>query len=158
MNLRESKMRKTIVGTVIILLTYAWAHAHTDLTTSQVKALLDAGADVVVVDVREAFEYCDSTAVTPGHIAGSINMPWNSGYFHAHYTELARDDSTIIVCRSGNRSNSAANFLDDQGFTNVFDMLGGMTAWTYETELCDFSGVIPIPEPKTWGRLKALYR
>ena len=45
--------------------------------------------------------------------------------------------STIVVCRSGNRSNTAANFLDGVGFTNVFDMLGGMNAWLWETVNCD---------------------
>jgi rhodanese-related sulfurtransferase len=151
-------MRTATAVLVTILLTYALAYSHTDLTTTQVKAMLDAGGNVVVVDVREEFEYCDSTAATPGHIIDAINMPWNSGYLHAHYTELAPDDTTIVVCRSGNRSNSAANFLDGEGFTNVFDMLGGMTAWGYQTELCDYSGVVPIHDAETWGRVKALYR
>ena len=35
-----------------------------------------------------------------------------------------------MVCHSGGRSNSAANFLDSQGFTNIYDMKGGMSSWT----------------------------
>ena len=152
-------MRTTLTFLVIILVTFVSAHAHTDLTTAQVKALLDAGGNIVVVDVREESEFCDSTYTPPGHITDAINMPWNSGYLQEHYNELAPDDSTIIVCRSGSRSNSAANFLDGEGFTNVFDMLGGMNAWTYGTELCDFAGVVPpTPNAETWGRIKALYR
>jgi rhodanese-related sulfurtransferase len=125
----------------ILLLAGAAAQAHTDLTTAQVKAILDAGGNVVVVDVREDYEYCDSLASTPGHIIGSINMPWNSGVLQANFGDLDPADSTIIVCRSGNRSNTAANFLDGEGFTNVFDMLGGMTAWQYETENCASAGI-----------------
>jgi hypothetical protein len=37
-------------------------------------------------------------------------------------------------------------------------MLGGMNAWGYETEICDYSGVMPVCNPETWGHVKALYR
>ena len=151
-------MRITAACLVTILLTYSWAYSHTDVTPAEVKTMVDAGGNVVVVDVREESEYCDSTYTPPGHIPGAINMPLYSGYFQAHYTELAPDDTTIIVCRSGNRSNTAANFLDGEGFTNVFDMLGGMNAWGYETEVCDYSGVMPTCNHETWGRVKALFR
>lgn len=134
-------MRTAAAVLSILLLAGAAAQAHTDLTTAQVKAILDAGGSVVVLDVREESEYCDSLASTPGHILDSINMPWTSGVLQANFGDLDPDDSTIVVCRSGNRSNTAANFLDEQGFTNVFDMLGGMTAWQYETELCASAGV-----------------
>jgi len=138
-------MRTATVVISILLLAGAAAHAHTDLTPAMVKAILDAGGDVVVVDVRESSEYCDSLASTPGHIEGSINMPWTSGVLQANFGDLDPADSTIVVCRSGNRSNTAANFLDGEGFTNVFDMLGGMTAWQYETELCASAGVTGDP-------------
>jgi rhodanese-related sulfurtransferase len=151
-------MRTVVTVSVIILLTYSWAYSHTDVTPAQVKAMIDAGGGIVVVDVREESEYCDSTYTPPGHIPGAINMPWNSGYLQAHYSELAPDDSTVMVCRSGSRSNAAANFLDGEGFTHVFDMLGGMNAWAYETEMCGYSGVMPISSRETWGRVKALFR
>jgi rhodanese-related sulfurtransferase len=135
-------MRYIMMGTFIVAgLVSSAALAHTDLTVSQVKALLDAGTTAIVVDVREESEFCDSNYTPPGHIAGAVNMPWNSGYLQANYTELDPNDSTIIVCRSGSRSNSAANFLDGQGFTKVFDMLGGMNAWSHGTELCAPAGV-----------------
>ena len=138
-------MRTTLVAISILLLAGTLARAHTDLTTAEVKAILDAGGNVVVLDVREASEYCDSLASTPGHIGGSINMPWNSGVLQADFGDLGLNDSTIVVCRSGSRSNLAANFLDSEGFANVFDMLGGMTAWQYETEICVPAGVAGGP-------------
>jgi rhodanese-related sulfurtransferase len=129
-------MRVAAITFLLITLTFTLAHAHTDLTPAEVKAMLDTGGDLVVLDVREGSEYCDSTYQPPGHITGAINMPWNSGYLQAHYGEFSADDTTIVVCRSGARSNAAANFLDGAGFTNVFDMLGGMNAWDRETEIC----------------------
>jgi hypothetical protein len=72
-------------------------------------------------------------------------MSWNSGYLQAHYGELDPGRTTIVVCRSGGRSNAAANFLDGVGFTSVFDMLGGMSAWLWETQNC-YPASVPGPE------------
>jgi rhodanese-related sulfurtransferase len=74
------------------------------------------------VDVREVYEYCDAI----GHIAGALNYPWNSGVLRALYEELPADCPLLVVCRSGGRSNQAANFLDSKGYSLVYDMLGGM--------------------------------
>jgi rhodanese-related sulfurtransferase len=151
-------MKVAVIAFMVIAFAYTVVHSHTDLTPAEVKAILDAGGDVVVLDVREESEYCDTTTATPGHVMGAINMPWNSGYLQDHYGELDPNDSTIVVCRSGNRSNSAANFLDGVGFTSVFDMLGGMNAWDWETELCDISGIVPAVGSHEWGAIKALFR
>lgn len=129
-------MRFAAVACLAVALTCTLAHAHTDLTPAEVKDLLDAGGAVVIVDVREVAEYCDTTYSPPGHIPGAINLPWYAGALEERYRELNPTDSTIVVCRSGARSNAAANFLDGVGFTNVFDMLGGMIAWEWETEGC----------------------
>ncbi len=134
-------MRVTTVFILAIALTSGVAYSHTDLTPAEVQAMLDAGGDLVVLDVREESEFCDSTYQPPGHIIGAVNMPWNSGYLQEHYSELPSDHDIIVVCRSGNRSNSAANFLDGVGFTSVFDMLGGMNAWQWETEDCSVASV-----------------
>jgi rhodanese-related sulfurtransferase len=134
-------MKTVAVFSLFVLVSLTAASAHTDLTPAEVKAMLDAGGDIVVVDVREESEYCDSTYNPPGHIPDAVNMPWNSGYLQDRYDELPADHDIIVVCRSGNRSNSAANFLDGLGFTSVFDMLGGMNAWLWETEDCYLASI-----------------
>ena len=109
------------------------ALAHTDVSAEQALNLIDSTHDLIVVDVREPFEYCD----TKGHIPGALNYPWYSGVLHAQYGELPTDGPVLVVCGSGGRSNRAADFLDSEGFSMVYDMLGGMRAWTWETEPCD---------------------
>ena len=49
-----------------------------------------------------------------------------------------------MVCSSGGRSHQAATFLDNQGFTHVYDMQGGMSAWSWDKEGCDASPVITM--------------
>ncbi len=78
--------------------------------------------DVVILDVREDFEYND------GHIPGATLVPL--GQIPNRLNEIPKDKTVIAVCRSGNRSLQAANFLRQQGFENVHNMTGGMKAWT----------------------------
>jgi rhodanese-related sulfurtransferase len=146
-------MRLAALTFLIAMFACVSAYSHTDRTPTQVIAMLADGGEYVVVDVREEWEFCDNEGEPPGHIIGSINMPWDSGYFQAHYGELAPDQNLIMVCLSNYRSNLAARFLDMAGYTAVFDMLGGMHYWEGDTESCD-SAV----EPGTWSAIKALYR
>lgn len=115
-----------------MLMTTLSALAHTDLTPQQANAFIDANDRVIVVDVRELYEYCDAL----GHIPGALNYPYSSGELAARYEELPMHEPLLIVCRSGNRSNQAANFLDAKGFTDVYDMTGGMSNWLWERALC----------------------
>ena len=78
--------------------------------------------DVVLIDVREDWEYAE------GHIPGSILIPL--GEVPNRLNEIPGDKTVIAVCRSGNRSGQATNFLQQQGFNNVHNMQGGMIAWS----------------------------
>jgi rhodanese-related sulfurtransferase len=121
------------------LLSFA-AAAHTDVTPLQAQGMIDVNPGLIVVDVREEqTEYCDTAPTPPrppGHIPGALNYPWNSGVFQARFAELPVDADILLVCRSGNRSNLAAEFLDVEGYQRVYDMTGGMNAWLWDTVLC----------------------
>jgi len=105
------------------------ALAHTDVTAEQAKELIDTTIDLTVIDVREPSEYSGAR----GHIPGALNYPWNSGVLQVRYEELQTDTPILVVCGSGGRSNRAANLLDSNGFSMVYDMLGGMGVWMWET-------------------------
>jgi rhodanese-related sulfurtransferase len=109
---------------------FAWGHIN--VSPEQAKAMIDTNNELIVIDVREPGEYCGVN----DHIPGALNYPWNSGVLQARYTELPVDGEILAVCGSGVRSNSAANFLDSQGYLHVYDMLGGMSAWTYDRVGC----------------------
>jgi len=51
------------------------------------------------------------------------------GEVAARLNELPRDKEIIVTCRSGNRSGQVADFLREQGFSNVHNMAGGIVAW-----------------------------
>jgi len=125
-----------LLASVFLMAFGASAGAHTDVTPQQARDLIDTIEDLVVVDVREPSEYCDAR----GHIPGALNYPLTSGVLYDRFAELPADKPILVVCRSGGRSNVAAGFLDSEGFTEVYDMMGGMNAWPGETVPCKYAG------------------
>ncbi len=107
--------------------------SHNDITAQQARDLIDSTENLIILDVREPHEYCG------GHIPGAVNYPWNSGVLEERYEELINNE-ILVVCQSGGRSNQAANFLDSKGYTLVYDMLGGMNSWQWETSACKYAG------------------
>ncbi len=118
---------------ISLIVSVSPALAHTDVTAKQARELIDSTDDLMVIDVRQPHEYNS----TRGHIPGALNYPWNSGVLQEKYEELPMDGPILMVCGSGGRSNRAAKFLDSMDFTMVYDMLGGMSAWEWETETGD---------------------
>lgn len=80
----------------------------------------------VLLDVREPWEFdvCRIPAAKP--------MPMRS--VPARYPELKRDDEIVIVCHHGARSYQVAMFLEHQGFTNVYNLYGGLAAWAQQVD------------------------
>ena len=78
--------------------------------------------DVLLLDVREDSEYAE------GHIPGAVLVPL--GQIPDRLSEIPKDKTVVAVCRSGNRSNQATEFLRQQGFDNVHNMTGGMNSWS----------------------------
>lgn len=98
------------------------------LTASQLKAWLDDPArdKPVLLDVREPWEFdvC--------RIAGSKPMPMRA--VPARCNELKPEAETVVVCHHGARSYQVAMFLEQQGFTNVFNLYGGVAAWAQQAD------------------------
>lgn len=91
-----------------------------NVSPEQVALLLDRG-EIVVIDVREEWEY------EKGHIPGALLLPLGS--LKDRMGEIPEEGPVVLVCRSGNRSAQAFRFLRQQGFTNIHNMAGGMLAW-----------------------------
>lgn len=98
------------------------------LSIPQVKQRLDAGEDIMVLDVRSAEDFVGEQ----GHIAGAKNIPLEE--LPNHLAELAEYEERpiILVCRTDRRSAKAAQLLTQQGYADVHVAKGGMTDWNQQ--------------------------
>jgi len=110
------------------------AIAHEEVSSAtQAQNMIETDEDLILIDVREVSEYCFAGF---GHIPGALNYPWNSGILEDRYGELDPSGKYLVVCGSGFRSHQASNFLDSQGFTQIYDMEVGMNGWLWDTVGC----------------------
>ena len=92
------------------------------ISVQAVKARLDAGEKVFVLDVREGSEFA------AGHIQGAVNIPIRT--LGKNLDKLpAKDAPVIVVCKSGMRAAYVTMTLAILGWTNVKDIAFGMTEW-----------------------------
>lgn len=98
------------------------------LTPSQLKDWLDdpQRTKPVLLDVREPWEF------EKCKIDGAESMPMRS--IPARYLELKRDADLVVICHHGARSFQVGLFLEQQGFSNIINLYGGMAAWARDVD------------------------
>jgi rhodanese-related sulfurtransferase len=98
-----------------------------EISDGELKALLDGDADVVLLDVRELWEY------DAARIDGSKHIPM--GEIPARFNqELDPDSHIVVVCHHGVRSMNVTAWLHQQGFENVQSLRGGLDRWAREVD------------------------
>jgi len=92
-----------------------------EMEVRELKRRLDNGDDIVVLDVREPHEVkiCN---------IGGVLIPLGELMARVHELDSARD--LVVYCRTGSRSAQAVAFLKDSGFEKVWNLKGGMHAWS----------------------------
>ena len=81
----------------------------------------DADHKMRVIDVRQMEE------IRTGTVPKAEALPLHTLPIKVH--ELPKDEKLVMVCRSGARSAQACMFLQQQGFSNVYNLRGGMMGW-----------------------------
>lgn len=93
-----------------------------EITVEDLKARFDRNDRFVLLDVRETFEW------DIARIPGAILIPL--GELPSRLGELNASDDIVVQCKSGGRSANAVQFLQDNGFSNVSNLAGGIHAWS----------------------------
>ncbi|MGZ3755595.1 MAG: rhodanese-like domain-containing protein [Mucilaginibacter sp.] len=96
-----------------------------EISVQELKEKLDSGEDFQLIDVREDFEYETSNI-------GGLLIPLGGILIEAD--KVAKDKPVVIMCRSGKRSAAAIMQLEQQGFTNLINLKGGILAWADEID------------------------
>lgn len=96
---------------------------NTKIAPADYQAKFGANVDHVLLDVRTPQEFAS------GHIPGAINISIDE--LAGRLSEVPQDKPVVLYCRSGNRSNQAAQLLDRAGYTQIYD-LGGIVNWVQQ--------------------------
>jgi len=100
-------------------------HPHV-VNNEQLQSKIDGKENIIVLDVRESAEFVFN------HIPGARSIPL--GELEERLHELNVDDNIYVVCRTGSRSDLAAQKLTNAGFKHVINVLPGMSEWTGSTK------------------------
>lgn len=93
------------------------------ISVEELKARIDAGESLHLLDVREPSEHADFNI-------GGILLPLGKVQtMQTDDIDDLKDQEVICYCRSGNRSGQACLILETIGFTNIKNLTGGMLAW-----------------------------
>lgn len=96
------------------------------MTVQELKTRLDRGDKIVLVDVREEWEY------NLAKIEGAILIPL--GTLPQSLQKLDPNAEIVAHCHHGMRSADAVNFLYQQGYKNVKNLVGGIDAWSVQID------------------------
>jgi sulfur-carrier protein adenylyltransferase/sulfurtransferase len=96
-----------------------------EITVRELKEKLENGQNVSVLDVREPHEY--EVANIDARLIPLAELP-------ERLIELDRDETLAVHCKTGSRSARAVQLLKEAGFQNVYNVRGGITAWSEEID------------------------
>jgi rhodanese-related sulfurtransferase len=111
-----------LIASVLLLAGCSSSTGAIDLGVSEFSTKV-AEAGVITLDVRTPIEFAE------GHIEGAGLIDFQSGNFENEIEALDKNATYAVYCRSGNRSGQAVKVMQDAGFTNVFNMNGGVIDW-----------------------------
>jgi phage shock protein E len=112
------------------------AQSKNDLTAKAFEQKINITANAIVLDVREQDE-----ANVMGQIKNSTRIDYYKSDFEDQLSKLDSKKTYFVYCAGGVRSSKTCKLLANRGFINVFNLVGGFSAWE--------SAKLPIEMPKT---------
>ena len=106
---------------------YAWDKAGLasegipQMPVDELRSRIDEQSDLQIVDVRRPVEFAS------GHVPRAVSAPL--AHLDKEVAHLDPERPTAVVCASGYRSSAATSLLAKRGFKNLFNIVGGTSAW-----------------------------
>lgn len=118
-------MIKTIANILFLGFFIACTPPNKNIERIDLAKLISLSADpnTLIIDVRTPEE------VAEGYVKGTTKfINYNDAHFERALDALDKTKSYIVYCRSGNRSSKALDIMDAKGFTNLYELEGGVMA------------------------------
>ena len=97
-----------------------------DIAPKELKARLDAGEDVDIIDVREGWE------VNIGTLPNAMHIPMDD--IPESLDKVSHDKPVVIMCHTGRRSEEVTYWLETEGYENVYNLVGGIAQWIRDVD------------------------
>ncbi len=97
-----------------------------DILPKDLKARLDAGEDIEIIDVREDWE------VKQGKLSQAKHIPMND--IPDALDSIPMDKPVVIMCHVGGRSSQVVDWMEAQGYENLYSLAGGIDRWAREID------------------------
>ena len=114
-------MKKMILALCAFLMLVACQSEIKPIGTEELRAINKPG--IQLIDVRTPEEFAEY------HIEGAQNIDISSKNFEEQIQQLDKNEPVYVYCRSGKRSNDAAQKMQKMGFQKIFDLQGGILEW-----------------------------
>ncbi len=99
---------------------------YINITASEAKKMIDSNQSIIILDVRDTEEY-DS-----GHIEGALSIPFmdlGCDSCLQNMLDEHKNESIIVYCNSSVNSKQACEILVENGYIDLYNLEGGITAW-----------------------------
>lgn len=121
-------MKKFSILFLTLTLAFNFLFAQSNLNNVKLDAKafaekIKAFPNAPLVDIRTAGEF------TEAHIEKAINYDWYGANFEKQISLLDKSKPVFIYCHSGGRSAAAVSKMKSLGFTNVYELAGGISNW-----------------------------
>lgn len=103
--------------------------AYLNVTAAEFKKKLKEAKEPILIDVRAPEEKVE------GDIEGSVLMNMMEADFPMKIEKLDKSKEYFLFCRSGGRSASACEYMNNLGFQTCYNLEGGIRAWNNENEV-----------------------
>ena len=97
-----------------------------DITVAELRRRNGASEQLHIIDVREVWEHEENNI-------GGLNIPLGTVPTRLDELDSIKDKELIVYCRTGNRSGKVKKFLEQQGFSQVRNLLGGIEEYQEES-------------------------
>jgi len=103
-----------------------------DISPKALKARLDAGEDIDIIDIREGWE------VAHGMLAEARHIPMND--IPDSLEDIPKDKPVVLMCHTGGRSETVAEWMSTEGYDNILNLVGGIEAWSADVDPSIYPG------------------
>ncbi len=102
--------------------------SDSNIEPAEAALLMAEDKEITVLDVRTPEEYA------MGHLEGAQTLNFFDADFSESLDKLDKEKTYIVYCQAGSRSAKAIALMNSKGFTSVYNLSGGITAWEEEKQ------------------------